>query len=689
MSTIKKFKEISKEDSATAGGKGASLGEMTHLGINVPGGFVVLASTFEKFIQKTKIDNKIESILDSVNTKKIQAVNKASTEIQTLILGAKIPKTISSEILKSFKNLNSEYVAVRSSATAEDSASTAWAGQLETYLNTNKQELIENIKKCWASLFSSRAIIYRFEKDLHKQKISVAVVVQKMIESEKSGIAFSVHPVTQDKKQIVIEAGFGLGEAIVGGEITPDSYVIKKEPRKIINININTQTKGLYRSKNIANEWRAIPEEKGKKQVLSEKEILDLSEIILKIENHYKFPVDIEWAQKDGKFFILQSRPITTIGKKILKVSFSPEEYEILFRLKDKSNYLINTFLLDGSLKYADPLIINKDGFWTFYLSKKGLKKIEKRGFDLFRKKDLFNQYSRSFYSYINKANKNTIPKYQSLGVLDSKRFKSAIKDLSALWYFYGFTEAVYHDFTYQQMLKTKNKNLKKTLNNNLNTLIGLKEKGRKIFNAYVMKDGIINKILTTIESQKSMETRNASYLTIEELEAILKNKKINHELIKQRKNAYVLSAFKGKLKTFDFEKSIEIARIFENYEKKQYKKAEKEITGVPVSRGIAEGKVIIAPMLDKKEAKKIAEKMKKGDILVVQSTNPDLMILCEKAGAIVTNQGGMLSHAAIISREMKKPCVVGTIFATKILKDGDFVKVDADNGVISILKRI
>lgn len=138
-----------------------------------------------------------------------------------------------------------------------------------------------------------------------------------MVESKKSGIAFSVHPITQDKNQLIIEAGFGLGEAIVSGQITPDSYVVEKQPRRIIDKNVQTQPKGLYRSENGGNEWRDIPKEQGEKQVLSDEEIFELSEIILQIENHYGFPCDIEWAFEGEKFYIVQSRPITTLSLKI------------------------------------------------------------------------------------------------------------------------------------------------------------------------------------------------------------------------------------------------------------------------------------------------------------------------------------------------------------------------------------
>ncbi len=306
------FKEISKNDAASAGGKGASLGEMTQAGIPVPPGFVILSDAFESFLHQAEIHAEIDAILHKVDHKAMHTVEQASEEIKAIILGAQMPKEIAQEILTAFRKLDARFVAVRSSATAEDSSSAAWAGQLESYLNTTKDNLLDNVKRCWASLFTPRAIFYRFEQDLHEQHISVAVVVQKMVKSEVSGIAFSVHPVTQDYNQLIIEAGLGLGEAIVSGQITPDSYVIEKKTWEIIDKNIATQTKALYRSGNSGNELKEIS---GSSQKLSDSQIIELSKLIVKIEQHYSFPVDVEWALEKSKFNIVQSRPITTLMK--------------------------------------------------------------------------------------------------------------------------------------------------------------------------------------------------------------------------------------------------------------------------------------------------------------------------------------------------------------------------------------
>jgi pyruvate,water dikinase len=309
----KNFKQLSKNDVGIAGGKGASLGEMTQAKISVPPGFVVLAGAFERFLEETDLGTEIESRLKKVNYKDINSVDRASNEIRDLIHDEKFPKDIGDEILESFGKLGADYVAVRSSATAEDSSVASWAGELETYLNTTKKTLLENVKKCWSSLFTPRAIFYRFEKGLAKNKVSVAVVVQKMIQSEISGITFTAHPVTQDRNQMVLEAGYGLGEAIVGGLVTPDTYIVQKPELTISDINISEQSKMIIRAKNGGVEWKEVPKNKQGKQKLTGAQIIKLAELCVKIEKHYNFPQDIEWAMEKSKFYITQSRPITTL----------------------------------------------------------------------------------------------------------------------------------------------------------------------------------------------------------------------------------------------------------------------------------------------------------------------------------------------------------------------------------------
>lgn len=313
MPIVLPINDVSKRSIAIAGGKGASLGELTEAGMLVPPGYVILCQVFEDFLNEHLLRQDINDTLSHTNPRQTKSIEKASEIIQSLIMQHSISKKAEEEILSYFEKLNAKYVAVRSSATSEDSSHAAWAGQLDTYLNTTRETLLENIRRCWASLYSPRAIAYRFQKKLELTKISVAVVVQAMIESEVSGVAFSVHPVTQNYDHFIIEAGLGLGESIVSGQITPDSYVLEKKSLKIIEKTISTQEKGIYRSAKGGNEWESIPKSKGEKQKLTDKQLQELGKLVLQIEAHYAFPVDIEWAFAKGKFYITQSRPITTL----------------------------------------------------------------------------------------------------------------------------------------------------------------------------------------------------------------------------------------------------------------------------------------------------------------------------------------------------------------------------------------
>lgn len=330
MKFVKFFEQISKNDADIAGGKGASLGEMTNAGIPVPEGFVILADAFNYFLEKSGLISEVESELNKINFNDPNSVEETSERLRGLIEKVKIPEEIAAEVTKGYNQLQSvtkgcDWVAVRSSATAEDSSTASWAGELESYLFTNRQSLINNVKKCWSSLFTPRALFYRHEKDMIKNHVAVAVVVQRIINSDVSGITFTVHPVTKDPNQMIIEAGWGLGEAIVGGLITPDDYIVEKlkiknQRSKIMNIIVNEQEKMIVAKKDGGTQEVEVPRDTRDKQKLSKDQILELAQICQKIEDHYGYPQDIEWAleksivgSQKSKFYIVQSRPITTL----------------------------------------------------------------------------------------------------------------------------------------------------------------------------------------------------------------------------------------------------------------------------------------------------------------------------------------------------------------------------------------
>ena len=312
MKFIKGLGEIDKNDMATAGGKGASLGEMTRAEISVPPGFVILTNTFDEFIKETDITIELDAMWDRLDIKNTDNLEENSAIIKDVILKKEFPKELAQEILRAFDKLDAQYVAVRSSATAEDSKQDAWAGQLETYLYVTKNNVLENIQKCWASLFSPRALFYRVERGFDKDNISVAVVIQKMVDSEVAGVTFTVHPVTKNEDQMIIEACHGLGESLVQGIITPDSYVVEKSTLNIVDINVNLQKKQIIRGDKGV-KIVELTEKLKEKQKLSEKQIKRLASLCIDIENYCKSPQDIEWALENNKFYIVQARPITTL----------------------------------------------------------------------------------------------------------------------------------------------------------------------------------------------------------------------------------------------------------------------------------------------------------------------------------------------------------------------------------------
>jgi pyruvate,water dikinase len=213
------------------------------------------------------------------------------------------------QILEKFDTLGAKYVAVRSSATSEDSKEAAWAGQLDTFLNVSRGEILEMVKRSWEAINSERAKSYAKAKNINAGK--VAVIVQPMLQSDSAGVAFSIHPVSQNKSQVVIEAGLGLGEAVVSGEITPDTYIVDKKSGRILEKHISKQSKKLVQGESGSSEWQQI---NGSDQKLPDEKMQELCHTLERLEKLYGFPVDTEWMMKDDDLFIMQARPITSLG---------------------------------------------------------------------------------------------------------------------------------------------------------------------------------------------------------------------------------------------------------------------------------------------------------------------------------------------------------------------------------------
>jgi pyruvate,water dikinase len=314
------FKEIRKTDIPIVGGKGANLGEMTHAGIPVPDGFVVTSKAYFDFITSTSIKKKMMTELDGLDVDDQAKLMRASLNIKTAILQAEMPKELAEEIKKHYLELCGEsdkLVAVRSSATAEDLPEASFAGQQSSFLEIKGWEsVVKHVQKCWASLFESRAIFYRVTNKFSHMKVGIAVPVQLMVQSDMSGIMFTVNPVTNNRDEVSVEAGYGLGEPIVLGEFTPDQYIVNKKTKKIVSRFIATQTWQTT----LAGKKVPVSKKYQKMQKLTNKQIIDLAEIGMKLEEHYDHPQDIEYGIENGKIRIVQTRPVTTLIHKTTNV---------------------------------------------------------------------------------------------------------------------------------------------------------------------------------------------------------------------------------------------------------------------------------------------------------------------------------------------------------------------------------
>jgi pyruvate,water dikinase len=314
------FSEVGKEDLGLVGGKGANLGELTRASIPVPPGFVVTADTYFRFIRQNALEPLIKKELFGLDVQDSRALNECAERIRSRIIAAPMPAHVAEEIKEAYRELGGGPVAVRSSATAEDLPEASFAGQQSTFLNVvGEDNVVRAVQACWASLFEGRAIFYREEAGYDHLKVGLAVPVQRMVQSEKSGVMFTVEPVTSDPTKITIEAVYGLGEGIVSGEVSPDLSLVNKESLQILETTIAPQHRMLAQSADGtgehegANSWQPVPDELADARKLTEAEIRELARIGRSVEERYGSHQDIEWAYQGGKFYLTQARPVTTM----------------------------------------------------------------------------------------------------------------------------------------------------------------------------------------------------------------------------------------------------------------------------------------------------------------------------------------------------------------------------------------
>ena len=314
---VRWFDQLSRADVGMAGGKGANLGELTSAGLPVPPGFVVTAAAYQASLRVAEVRAEVRRAMAGALASAGDPARLAHDcgALQALVRKAGVAPQVRAAVLAAYSRLGPDVcVAVRSSATAEDGAETSFAGMNETFTNVSgDDDLIEHVLACWVSLFGQKVVSYRAARGLAEEP-AMAVVVQRMVESDRSGVAFSADPVTGDPANVVVEAALGLGEVVVGGAVEPDTYVVAKDTGRPVSVRIGHQTHKIVRCAGGGDQRVELDGADADRRVLDDAELAELTDLVVRVERHYGAPQDTEWAIEGGRLWLLQSRPITTIG---------------------------------------------------------------------------------------------------------------------------------------------------------------------------------------------------------------------------------------------------------------------------------------------------------------------------------------------------------------------------------------
>jgi pyruvate,water dikinase len=309
------FHELTRNDVPLAGGKGANLGDLVQADLPVPPGFVITAPAYRLLVEYANLVEKIDDLLLDLDRSACDELQNVEPQIRALFKHVAIPQDLEAAIVRYYRELGKDMaVAVRSSATAEDLAGASFAGQQETFLNiVGEEALLDAVRRCWSSLFTSQAIFYRSQRGFDDREVSMGVVVQKMVNSAKSGVSFTVDPVLRNHYQMVIEGVWGLGEGIVSGQITPDHYKVDRETCEVVFEFIPEKTIMYCQDGMQGVVVEPVPDNRVSARVLTGEELSQLVDLGNRIEEHFGCPQDIEWGIEDGTIYLLQSRPITCL----------------------------------------------------------------------------------------------------------------------------------------------------------------------------------------------------------------------------------------------------------------------------------------------------------------------------------------------------------------------------------------
>ena len=621
MKNIMWFSEIRKSNLPEVGGKGANLGEMASVQFPIPGGFVVTSGAYFLFIRSNGIEKVIKEMTDGLDVENSDELAKASDMIKSRILGGEIPPQLRQDILDSYNKLQpgkEPFVAVRSSATAEDLPEASFAGQQSTFLNVKgASDCVQMTKECWASLFEPRSIYYRTTNKFDHLKVGLAAVVQIMVQSEKAGVMFTIDPMSQDRDKLVIDAAYGLGEVVVSGSVTPDHYVVNKNTLQIESKFIAKQTWMITKMEE-TNANVNIREEMQERQKLTDQQIIDLAKIGRRIEQHYGQPQDIEWAFSEGKMFIVQSRPVTTLRPDVMKgavdaLAAIPKMGEKPQEAKSQEQALSSLPTIQGAAPPVSSSPTRAEGLSGPLAAERQVG-----------------------------ASQMQIAKPMSAAVAVAK---PAMQNVPQQKQYPQPPLAQARGGQWTQSTQPQQKQYPQP-----------QQQGQQ-------------QQKQSYQQQQPQQQRQQ-----------YQQQKQNYPQSQPAQNAQKAPEQKTSFSQSEKMPISAEGRSREPEERggKMGATADKIIVrGLGSSPGMAMGKVVIL------SGPREIGKVQKGDVLVTDMTTPDFVPAMKKACAIVTNAGGMTCHAAIVSREMGIPCIVGTRNGTQIMKEGQLVTVDATRGIV------
>jgi phosphohistidine swiveling domain-containing protein len=674
---VRDLAHLGSEDEVGAGGKAFSLGRLRKLGLPVPDGIVLLATAFDVFLDLRDLRGEFEDLLRLIDAGAQDAMD-AAERLRVIFAAGPLPPSVEEELVAAVGDLSSSRLAVRSSATVEDSARAAWAGQFTTSLNVHPDDVPGAVLGAWASLFSERTIAYAQHRKLSLVDARVAVIVQELIDPSASGVIFTADPVTQDTGRLVLEAVFGLGETLVSGSATPDTYWLDKKTRTVLRHRTVVQSRLLAVDEGGGTRAESISPADGTKEKLTANQVDDLTQLAIAAEHAWACPLDIEWCiDKADDIFLLQARPVTTLDPAQLETrpmpQFAPSitrGWSLLFCQVWHRAYT-QEFVHQFGWGLSDVLYEGVDGLVHVYRAPSefvaGMTDfvtahidaqpdwLQQQAAELIKVVDA----TRSWLATVLRTPLSQYTSDQLLAILDEfvdRNAKLGPRYVLMLWY----------------PIQIEQRQEQERYAAAVATAIEARVATHSIGGT---ADDFARRIGAEVLRRNEVPEELARVTPLEMLRRALSQDAVLPEHRLQAYNTQFLVTKEGVLHesadAYCARRGIPLQPAAQN------QPGEDILAGVSAYPGKARGPAKII------RGRQDFQRFKPGDVLITAMTTPDFEVIMSDASGIVTDEGGATSHAAILARELRKPTVIGTQVATQLFADEGLAEVNADDGMV------